>query len=172
LCPDGTISQFQKDGAIVPLASWARPGALNQVLPGNRLAIIDQSTLQIMVNDLAGNRISTPAVSIPEFNDALQKAAAVRKEGAGRLPPGSPPLGKSLFAMASAVDASSWYVLVYPYNQNGGPAVVRFDLNGNVIGRYACHLPSPGVSSIHKIAVQNGDLILVSTAGTVIRYKL
>lgn len=171
ICPDGTISQIRPDRTVTRFNSWLRAGALAESFPGPKLAIIDQTTLQVLINDLQTNRVSTVSAQVPEFQEALRRIELVMAS-APKQAAGAPPLGKQLLAMATAADSTSFFVLVYPYDSKTGPFVVRLDSNGNVVGRYKCLLPRPDLSNVHKITVQNGDLILATVGGDVLRYRL
>jgi hypothetical protein len=171
VCTDGMISQHGKDNTVTSIPSWVRAGTLTEVLPDDKLVIVDQTTLQILVDDLRNRRISSPNVNVPDFEAAIGKFNLAASHAQSRLPAGSPPLGKPLLAMATTSNSSSWYVLVYPYDRIG-PTVVRIDQNVSLNGRYKCVLPRQNMSSIHRIVAKDGELILVSPAGDLVRYRL
>jgi hypothetical protein len=172
LCSDGTLSRHAADGTVAKTPSWIRPGTLAESLPNRKLGIVDRSTLRVLLNDLQNNSIFSPAFLAPEFVQANQQSVASMVEAEKKRASTDPPLGRPVLAMDTASDKSGWYVLVYPYNVTTGPAVVKLDSNGNILGRYRCRLPRPGMSSVHKIEVEKGDLLLVSPVGDVVRYKL
>ena len=171
ICADGVIQRYSRSAPPTRTLSWARPGSQIAVLSDSKMAVIDRSSAQMLVNDTRTNDISVVANRGPEIDAALQSTNQIRQDAA-KLPPASPPLGKPIVVMDTASDASGWYVLVYPYHPNSGPAITKFNNAGQLESRIRCQGPFVESSSLHQIEVQGGDLLLCSVAGTVYRYKL
>lgn len=167
-CPDGTINIFGPEKLPTRRPSWARPGAIVAALSDTRLAIVDQGTAQVLLSDITKNVTRTIDVVAPEVQEALSYTASQAK--AVTLPPDAPPPGQPVIAMDVAGDASGVYLLIWPYQKNVGPAVVKYAPDGALIGRFRCHVTK--AASWHKIEVRDGFLIIGSTAGDVLRYKL
>jgi hypothetical protein len=60
-----------------------------------------------------------------------------------------------------AKDATGWYVLVWPYNEKAGPAILKFDKSGNLLARYRCVFPTSDGGTADLIEFQGGALYLV-----------
>lgn len=166
ICPDGTIANHSEMGQIGVYHSWARPGSLVESLSGKRLAIIDQVTGQILLNDLTAGTISAVTPKAPELIQAVKKNEAISKNlGPARL-------GKQITVMGAAADAGGIYLLVWPYQPREGPSVIRLSADGQAVARYRCRTPGGEQLSLHKIAVDRGFLFLGPVAGPVFRYKL
>lgn len=166
ICPDGTIANHSEVGQIGTCHSWARPGSLVESLSGKRLAIIDQVTGQVLLNDLEKGKISAVSPEVPEVIEARKKNEAISKDL------GPAPLRKQLTVMGAATDSGDIYLLVWPYQVREGPSVIRLSADGRVVARYRCRTPGGEQLSHHKILVHRGFLFLGSVAGSVFRYKL
>lgn len=166
ICPDGTIANHSEVGQIGTYHSWARPGSLVESLTGRRLAIIDQVTGQVLLNDLAKGIISAVTPEVPELIEARKKNETISTNL------GSAPLRKQLTVMDSAADSDDVYLLVWPYQVRDGPVVIRLGADGRVLARYRCRTPGGEQLSHHKIVVHRGFLFLGSISGSVSRYKL
>lgn len=172
ICPDGKVTTYSENGqAAAESLSWARPGSLVEVLSGGRLAIIDQATAQILLNDPVTGTITAVHYSVPEIQEALQRTDANKKAATLAAKPGDPPLGRQLIVMDTASDEEGFYVLVWPYLPAMGPAVVKFSNEGRTLARYRCR-GGNGSPGFHKIEVTAGYLFLGSVDGNVVRYKL
>ncbi|MCC6341749.1 MAG: hypothetical protein IT166_06100 [Bryobacterales bacterium] len=73
--------------------------------------------------------------------------------------------------MATARDAAGWYSLIWPYDRNVGPAVVKIGNDGRLPGRMRCWTRGAAASSFHRIAVQDGYLFLGSVRGEIFVFK-
>ncbi len=166
VCPDGQIARYSPVAQIGSQNSWARPGSLSESLRENRVTVVDQVTGQVLLNDLASGGIATISVEAPEVLEARKKNDAVN---AG-LKAGT--LQKQLMIMDTATDSVDLFLLVWPYQAQSGPSVVRLSGDGKLIARYKCSTPGGDRLTFHKIEVQNGFLLLGSVSGTVYRYKI
>jgi hypothetical protein len=171
VCPDGMISVFKKNGEQpVRLASWVRPGSRAQFLTQRSVVIIDETTTQAVVNDLNRNTVSVLALSAPELQAALAYVDRQTRAWQQTAKPTDPPLGRPVVVLDTAVAPSGLYLLVGLYHTDVGPTVVKFDSTGALVGRFRCRMPPPGGFNIHNLNVQNGNLLLSSTAGDLFRY--
>lgn len=175
ICADGAITEY-RGVQTVSRSSWARSGAIVQPLSANLLVIIDQSTAQVVLNDIAVGTLTVLEIRAPELDDALARSAAARvalekKAAAADVRDRVSP-GRQLVVMDTTADSSGWYMLLWPYHQNSGPAVVKVDRDGHVLDRLRCRLPTPATAGVHKLEVQMGHLLLVSVRGDVFRYKM
>jgi hypothetical protein len=166
VCPDGQITRYSTVGRIGSQTSWARPGSLSESLRGNRLAVVDQATGHVLLNDITSGGITSVSGEVPELVEARKQNAAVNaamKTGA---------LQKQLMIMDTATDSVDLYMLVWPYPAQSGPSVVRLSAEGKLVARYKCSTPGGEMLTFHKIEVQNGFLLLGSVSGTIYRYKI
>ena len=170
ICANGTIQQNPPTGGSTTTASWARPGALVETLSDNNIVVVDRSGGQMLINDLETNKISAVANLGPEMNEAIQDVGRVR----AKAPPNKSSSAPSdlIVVMDTASDERGWYVLIYPYHPDSGPAVTRFGNDGRLVSRFRCRGPFVSPSSLHQVEVQGGYLFLSSVDGNVYRYTL
>lgn len=168
ICPNGTITRYS-DAAVQRYSSWAKPGSAALMMGNGNLAIVDRETGGILYNNLKTGEVSAVRPGFPEIAEALNRIETA-KAGAAARRDGDAPLGNLLVVMDAAADSSGLYLLIYPYRAATGAVVVRLDNNGAPVARFQCLVD--GESSIHKLAVQDGFLLLASIRGRVFRYKL
>jgi len=167
ICGNGLITKFGQ-GAPRETSSWARPGSKFEVVEPHTLAVIDRSTLGIVMNDLSTGAIAVGASQVPEFSAALNQTAQQR--AAYKVSATQGPLGDAVLAMDTASDGSAWYVLVFPYPVATGPTVVKLDSAGQPLARFRCHVPS-GTEVLTQVEAQNGSLTVSTAHGNVLTYK-
>lgn len=165
ICGNGTITEHRANTAV-RYPSWARPGAIAENLSDGLVAIIDQATGKTVLNDIASNGVVVAPGQASEIDRAAQQIAKVKQQLTNVERPGSP-----VMVMDAAHDSSGWFVLIWPYNENFGPSVVKFNIAGAVQGQYRCRLPKPPSGSVHRIEVLTGNrLVLGSVGGDVFEY--
>ena len=170
ICPDGTIATHSTATQLRTYHSWARPGGLVESLGAMQLAIVDQMTGQVLLNDLEKGTITALTAETPELLEARKRnataAAALQAAKPGQV------VGRPLAVMDTASGSLDLFLLVYPYQKRDGPSVVRLSPSGQIVARYLCETPDGVEDSYHKIEVQNGFLYLASVSGKVFRYKI
>jgi hypothetical protein len=172
VCASGNITVYGPNASVSEYSSWVRPGAIATVLSNGVAAIVDRSTAGIVLNNLITGKLSVVPPGTPEIEEALRMTAETRRQAAKVLRPADPPLGRALVAMDVSSDNSGFYILLYPFHESLGPAVVKFSNEGQLLGRYRCKIPNSGsFVAIHQVAAQNGFLILGSRSGHVFVFK-
>jgi hypothetical protein len=167
LCPDGTITQYTAQNGLSRNSSWYHPGSAVAVLSPHEIAIVDQSSGQILLNDISTNTVSQVTAHVPEVDAAISTVAAKTK-ALSKADAAS--LGKVLIALDTATDETGWYILIGPYNNNTGPAVAKFDRAGQLIARFRLHVPQSTLP-IQQLEAQGGLLAVVSVSGEFLIYK-
>ncbi|MES1257659.1 MAG: hypothetical protein ABUS51_04480 [Acidobacteriota bacterium] len=133
------------------------------------IAIVEQSTGQAIFNDIEKASVTTGNISSPELDEALGKVAANTAAVQRSAPLNAPPPGKPLVVVDTAVDATGWYVLIWPYHPSLGPAVAKFDTVGKLVDRVRLRASSAASTSFMQLE-GTGTLVLASTAGDVLFY--
>lgn len=169
-CADGTVTEHKGGDVSERRASWIRPGSLAEPLSTGEIAIVDQATGTAIINDLNTSTITT-VPRVPDIEKALQKLRGMYEQAAKDKPAGSPMMGRPLTVMDTAHDSSGWYVLVWPYQVAEGPLVVKLSNKGEVLARLRCRVRKP-TDNLTKIEISNGNLLLGSIGGEVLRYQL
>jgi hypothetical protein len=164
VCVDGTLT-VQAGADSRTYRSWAKPGSLARMLSPSRVAIVDQATGGLIINDLASSGVWSPREAASEIEGSVsyyQKAAAAAE--AAKVAP----LAKGLVVMDAAVANSSIYLLVYPFHPKDGFKIVRYSAQGELTGRYRCVIPADhGAQSPVKIQVVGNTIAVATTAGNV-----
>jgi hypothetical protein len=171
ICLDGLLTQYPPSSNSIRYSSWARLGTRVEVLSNNQLAIVDRQTGQVLLNDLDSGHLSPVTTTVPEIDSALEEYASVAQQARQSLAAGAPPLGGSVVVMGTAHDQTGLYLLIYPYNDKLGPALVKLSNAGALAARYRCRLQSPK-GSFQSIEIQDGVLVLGSSAGQMLLYRL
>lgn len=166
VCPDGAIVRYSATGRVGTYSSWARPGSLVENLRNDLLAVVDQVTGKLLLNNVSNDKLSMASVDAPEMLEARKKndaASAAMRAG---------PLQKQLLVMDTATDSRDVYLLIWPYQSREGPFVIRVNAEGKLVARYACKIPDGEKFTFHKIEIINRKLFLGSVSGVVYRYRL
>lgn len=166
-CPDGTFESYDESGKASRGESWARYGTLFRALSPTELLILDQSSGQLLHNDLTTNGLTTLAAN----PDIQERAGSVAPYG--NMKPSNP--GEGWARMVSVQDAAisnggPVYLLLYPYNRNEGALVLVVDRAGNTVARLRCILPAEFRGAAYKVAAVSQGLALLSTHGEVVIY--
>jgi hypothetical protein len=161
VCVDGNILVYGDGGQTSRYSSWIRSGSLAESLSSGALAIIDQETAQIVLNEYRTGTLT-----------AMAKVTRAKARAAAVLSTTDPPLGRHVIIVDTAADPSGFYLLLWPYHGATGPSVVHVDNDGLLKARYHCRTGGEDLGPLHKIDVQGGYLILAATNGRVLRYAL
>jgi hypothetical protein len=153
------------------MSSWIRPGTVAEALTDSGVVIVDRATAQVVRNDLKTNALAPLTAAVPEIEAARASYARQDREAERSLRPGDAPLGKAIIVMNSGQDRGQLLLLLYPHPKQWA-AVIRLDQDGKLTGRFHCLLPSDLEGSLNGIEADEGYLVISSTAGEILRYKL
>jgi len=168
LCPDGTVTRFSKGSPPVKGSSWYHPGSSVVPLSNHHMVIVDQASAKAVVNELSNNTVTPVTVDVPEVDAALAKIAA---NTATMSPEMAAHQGRVLVALATASDATGWYMLIGPYHPATGIPVAKFDFTGQLVARMRLQVPAFLSFVMQMVATQDGALVISSMDGDILVYR-
>ncbi len=170
LCSDGLLRVYGDDGTPAVKQTWGRRGTILMAFAGNRIAIVDQATAQVLVQDLEGNTVSAFTGTTPEIEEARRNNLAVEQELARRAGPNQDPNHVSLIVLDAASDGTTGALLVFPHRPMPDRiSVVSLGEQGQVTARYRCRFHQRWTPV--RVAMGGGYLALASATGYVYVYK-
>ncbi|HXG33558.1 MAG TPA: hypothetical protein VNJ11_09345 [Bryobacteraceae bacterium] len=170
LCGDGRLRVYAEDGTPALKQTWGRRGTVLMAFAGNRIAVVDQATAQVLVQDLEANTVSAVTGSTPEIEEARRRNRAVEQELARRVGPEEQAKTVSLIVLDAASDGATGALLVFPHRPMPDRiSVVSLSEQGQVTARYRCRF-DPSFTPV-RLALDSGHLALASATGYVYVYK-
>lgn len=171
VCSDGVLMVYADDGTPVVKQTWGRRGTILVAFAGNRIAVVDQATALVLVQDLEANTVSPVTQTTPEMEEARRNNLAVEQELARRVGPQQHAKAVSLIVLDAASDGATAALLVFPHRpMPDRVSVVSLSEQGQVTGRYRCRFQRSFTPV--RVAMDGGYLVLASATGYVYVYKI
>lgn len=171
ICRDGALRVYAEGKSPAPKQTWGRHGTLLLDFGASRIALVDQATAQVLLQDLEAETVSPVHWKIAEIEEARRSNRAVDEELAQRLGAEQASRRTSLIVLDAASDGVTAALLIFPHRPAPDRvSVVTMNGEGRITGRYRCRFNRSATPV--RIAIAGGCLALASSNGQVYVYRI